>query len=166
MFWLQVQAFFPPPTPAPHSHIQHCRLRVGWDLLNPLNQGRRHLLWQFLRRLENQVSVCHQRLSLPCVMMISILLPWKLSGPASLFICRIFSVVSKNRCGLVEHSTATTFFFFLQVSLTLVAFTNFPNVTQSPSGAICQRCSQMTYLVVFLCVLRDAILDKKKLSEP
>lgn len=109
---LVTSADFLPPHPTPNSHIQHCRLHVKWELLNPLKQGRRHLLWQFLGRLENQVSVCHQRLYLPCVMMISILLPWRLSDSASLFICRTFSVVSKNRCGLVEHSTATTFFFF------------------------------------------------------
>lgn len=53
-------------------------------------------------------------------------------------------VVSQNRCGLVETGAATTVFcfcfFFKEVALTLAAFTHFPNVTQSPSRAICQRC--------------------------
>lgn len=32
------------------------------------------------------------------------------------------------------------FFFFCDFGLTLEAFSNFPNVTQPPLGAICQSC--------------------------
>lgn len=43
-----------------------------------------------------------------------------------------------------------------------MAFTNFPNVTQSPSEAICQVVGKLVSYLFFLCILRDAILDRQK----
>lgn len=73
-------------------------------------------------------------------------------------------MVFENRCGLVGPSIATIFFFFFsEVALTLVAFTNFPNVTQSPSESGCQVAGKLvSYLFFFFCILQDAIFDKQK----
>ena len=88
-------------------------------------------------RWEKSLNVCQQRLSL-----LRTFQWWSVSRclrhcqTGHLCLSAEHLVVSENRCGPVEQSVATIF-FFLNVALTLAAFTNFPNVTQPPSGPNC-----------------------------